>query len=229
MVADVSAAGILKGHVCIRKGRKEALVGLADTVRQHVETPAVAHAQHDLEHLFAGSGLVHQVIQGGNQGFRTLDGEALLPDKLGVQKKFKFLGPDQVRKDRAFLLGGPFGPVVVGFNVFNDPPAHLHVLDMQKLDAERAAVGFIQAGVDFAQGSAGGGQVRGGNKLGFHIIPAEPEGIRREGLVLAADFFPQDSQAGADVALERVEVGMQVAHIAKSPDHFFDAALLFIV
>ena len=65
--------------------------GLADDVDQHVQPPAVGHADHDLTRAVR-AGPVDQFVHQGNQTFPAFQGKAFLADVFGVQIAFQTLG-----------------------------------------------------------------------------------------------------------------------------------------
>ena len=199
---------------------EDLVVALAEDVRQHVEAPAVGHAEHGLAHAGVG-GLRQQRVEHGDGRLRALEREALLSQVLGVQEALERLGGVQLVEDVALLVLGRLGRRALDLRL--DPGLADRVGDVHVLDAERAAVRVAQHPEDVAEWPALGVGVAGHGEL------TEPAGLE-----LAVEV-PDRQAVGGGVELgvyldvgggERVQVGDQVAAHAVGVDELADRDLL---
>ena len=80
-------------HLFVRRGvelGEDRGVGLAQDVRQHVEPPAMRHADQHLARPDLG-GVVDELVEHRHEHVGPLDGEALLPDECAVQEMLERL------------------------------------------------------------------------------------------------------------------------------------------
>ena len=70
---------------------EDGLEGLAENVREDVEAAAVSHAEDELTYTFGGP-LLDECIEQRDERFGAFQGEALLPDELGVDEPLEELG-----------------------------------------------------------------------------------------------------------------------------------------
>ena len=77
---------------------------LAQGVDQHIQAAAVGHADHDFLHAF-GTSHLDELVHRGDKAFSALKREALLTNKLGVQKPLKTLGGCESLQNVFFLVG----------------------------------------------------------------------------------------------------------------------------
>ena len=71
---------------------------LLQHVGEHVEPPAVSHADHDLDHVRA-RGALDQPLQQRDQALGALQREALVAQELVLQELLEHLGADHLRED----------------------------------------------------------------------------------------------------------------------------------
>ena len=134
------------------KFAKDLAGGLAKNIGEHIEATAVGHAEHDLlDAEFRGA--LHHKVKAGNQRFSSLNREALLADKLGVQKVFKRNGLVELVKDVLLFVCAQDRIVVVRVNEVLNPLNNLRVADVHVLDANRTAVNGLEVVDDLAKRS----------------------------------------------------------------------------
>jgi hypothetical protein len=83
------------------EGREDALGEVADDVRQHVQTPAVRHAQSDLFDALIGRAL-DELVEERDDRLAAFEREAFLPEVLRVQKSFELLGVGEAQEQLSF-------------------------------------------------------------------------------------------------------------------------------
>ena len=180
VVFDVAGAVGLAGVEVALELAEDLADRLAHDVGQHVEPPAVGHADDDLVEFVFG-GLVQHRIQQRDDGLPAFEREAFLPDVLGLQERLERLGRVQLRED-VFLFDHR-GFLVRHLDAFLQPRPLLGVGDVHVLGADGAHVGVAQQPEHVAQ---------------LHVrLPAEPAGGER------AVQVPQGQPVG-----EHVEVGV---------------------
>ncbi len=123
---------------------------LAKHIGQHIESTPVCHAQNHFFHTQFRAALQHE-IQTWNQGLCALNGEALLADKLGVQKGFKGNGFIELVQNVPLFRLAEYGVVVVGVDKGLYPLNHFRLTHVHILHANRAAVNGLQVGHNLAQ------------------------------------------------------------------------------
>ncbi len=180
-------------------------VGLADDVRQDVETATVGHPEGDLVHAGLG-GPLQDLVQQRDCRLPAFEGEAPLPDVLGLQEGLERLGRAQPLEDVQLLgwvgtLGGAFDPLL-------DPDPLVRLLDVHVLDADPAAVGVPQDAQNVAQGH---------RPLAGEAVDGELAVEVPQGQPVADDV---EVGVAADGELERVGVGHQVAADPVGVDQF---------
>ena len=141
---------------------------LAETVDQHVQAPAVRHADHDFLHAFR-SGVQHGLVEQGDQAVAAFQRKAFLADVAGVQVFFQALGGGQLVQDAQALLVGYPVLALAGFQPFLQPAALFRVRDMNGLDADAAAVNPLAQRDDVAQFHAVRGEQCAGVELAIHV------------------------------------------------------------
>ncbi|CAI8254541.1 MAG: Uncharacterised protein [Flavobacteriia bacterium] len=126
---------------------------LAKDVAQYVQATAVRHA-HD--HLLDAQVTrpLDQNIQGRDQAFGTLHGEALLPDEFGVEKSLERDRFIEFSENAFFLIWGEVGMIVILVDLGYDPFHHFPIPDVNEFDANALAIDAQQMGLNFPQ--AGG-------------------------------------------------------------------------
>ena len=130
--------------------RQHHLVRLLQHVRQDVQSAAMGHAEDELVGL-ERRGLLHERVEQRNEGLAAFERESLLAHVLGVEELFERLGPDEPPKDVGALVVGHGRPVARRLHPLLEPRPRGFVGDVHVLDAERAAVRFLEGGHELAQ------------------------------------------------------------------------------
>ena len=110
-------------------------------MREHVQAPAVRHADHELLDADRGRRL-DQRVEHRDQGGSALEREALLPRIAHVQEFLEAVGRQDLAQDARALIGREHRVVVARLHLLLQPLAALEVGDRHVLDADRAAVGL---------------------------------------------------------------------------------------
>ena len=165
---------------------KHLLVRFSKDVGEHVESAPMRHAQNDFLNAAFGRAL-KQEIQSGNQGLATLNGEALLAHKFGVQEAFKRDRLVQLVQNLALFRQSQRRGVVVLVDESFDPVQHFRLANVHVFHPDGAAVNGFQVHDDFAQGS-GAGQTyfRSSGKNGVQVLLRQPEVFQRQGGLVGA-------------------------------------------
>src|SRR5213083_460734 len=144
VILDVAVAGRLLGEQTSLELRYDHLVGLAEHVGEHVDPPAVRHAE---DHLLDAerAGVLDQRVEEGDERVAALEREALGGRIAELEELLEALGGDQAVEDDEPVLPGEVGMVGGRLHALLEPDALLLALDVHVLDAERAAVGRLEA------------------------------------------------------------------------------------
>src|SRR5258708_288033 len=109
MILHIAASDV-QLRVGVLKFAKNFPRAFPDDIRQHVQSPAMRHAEHDfLDALFAR--FFDGQIEQGNEAFGAFQRKAFCPDKLSANE---FLERDRVRESRQYaelLLAAELEPV----------------------------------------------------------------------------------------------------------------------
>src|SRR5438552_2522846 len=210
VILDVAVPGRLLGEQTPLELRDDHLVGLAEHVGEHVDPPAVRHAEDHLLDAERAGVLDHRVKE-GDERVAALEREALGGRIAELEELLEALGADQAVEDGEPVLGGEVGTVGGRLHALLEPDALLLVLDVHVLDAERAAVGRLQARDQVADAGA----------------RAAPEAAARddavEVLVAEAELRGLEERMPRGLRRERVQVGDQVPELAVGVDQVEDA------
>src|SRR5436309_3325059 len=210
VVLDVAVAGRLLGEQAPLELRDDHLVGLAEHVGEHVDRFAVRHAE---DHLLDAEAprVLDKRVEEGTERVTALEREALGGRIAELEELLETLGCDQAVEDGEPVLGGEVGTVGGRLHALLEPDALLLVLDVHVLDAERAAVGRLQARDQVADAGA----------------RAAPEAAARddavEVLVAEAELRGLEERMPRGLRRERVQVGDQVPELAVGVDQVEDA------
>ena len=178
---------------------------LAHDVDQHVQPPAVGHADHDLLHAL-GAATVDDLVQRGDGGLAALQGEALLAGVLGVQVLLQPLrrGQPLQQAQLEVVRIGRVGARALQAGL--DPALLVHVRDVHELRADVLGVGLLEHGDDIAQGLLGLAEqvahVEGGVEVGLGQAMEGRVKVRDDGQPAQGDGVDQ----GAVVAEQAVGV-----------------------
>ncbi len=163
VIFDVTVAVEMLGSAALEFA-EDGFIGLVDDVGQHVEPAAMGHSHHHFQDA-QGRPVVHEGIEKGDEGFGAFDAEAFLARLLQGQEILKPLGHDQLVQKRLPLRTGQDGTVEDRLHSLNQPFALGLVGNAREFDAERAAIGGVQAFDQIAKGSV---------KRAFKIAMSDP-------------------------------------------------------
>src|SRR5262245_9545737 len=128
---------------------KQHAVRLAHDLREHVEAPAVRHAETDFMHAEITAAL-DDLLEGRNQRFGAVETKALGAGVFDVEEFLEAFRLDQLVEDCAFALAREGDLLVAALDAFLDPAFLRGVRDVHELDAERLAVSAAKDADDFA-------------------------------------------------------------------------------
>ena len=210
VILDVAVPGRLLGEQTPLELRDDHLVGLAEHVGEHVDPPAVRHAE---DHLLDAerAGVLDQRVEEGDERVAALEREALGGRIAELEELLEALGGDQAVEDAQPVLGGEVGTVGGRLHALLEPDALLLVLDVHVLDAERAAVGRLQARDQVADAGARAAAEAAARDDAVEILVAE------------AELRGLEERMPRGLRRERVQVGDQVPELAVGVDQVEDA------
>ena len=191
---------------------------LAQRIDEHVETAAVGHADDDLIDAESAAD-ADQFVHRHDQRFAAFEREALLADVAGVQVALERLGGRQAFEQTLLLVGAVAALAADRFEAILQPAFLGDLVHVHVLDADRAAVGFLQRVEDLAER----------RMLGNGLEGARVEGAVEVGVGQAVVRGLELGQCGTRHALERVEVGPARAEEAVGVDQLQHADLLLVV
>src|SRR3954464_11728518 len=93
---------------------------LAHNLRQHVEPPAVGHADDDVLHPERATAL-DDLLERGDHGLGAVEAEALSAGEFQIAEFLEALGLDQLVEDRALALTREGDLLVRPFDALLDP------------------------------------------------------------------------------------------------------------
>src|SRR5207249_4340192 len=174
VVLDVAVAGRLLGEQAALELRDDHLVGLAEHVGEHVDPPAVRHAE---DHLLDAEAprVLDQRVEEGNERVTALEREALGGRIPELEELLEALRDDQAVEDAQPVLGGEVGMGGGRLHALREPDALLLVLDVHVLDAERAAVGRLEARDQVADAGARAAAEAAARDDAVEVLVAEAE------------------------------------------------------
>ena len=122
---------------------EDRLVADADDVGEHVEPPAVRHADHHLARALVGR-VTDDDVEHRHHRVEALDAEPLLAQVGLVQEALEGLDADQPLEQRDAVLGLHRPPVLAGLDHAAQPDALGVRGDVLDLVGDRAGVGLLQ-------------------------------------------------------------------------------------
>jgi hypothetical protein len=144
-------------HVLRQSGalelREDHLVGLVEHVGEHVEPPAVRHAEHHLDRVEARRFLDERVEE-RDQGLAALQRVAPLAGEPHLEEVLQHLRGDQTLENAAPLLGCQVWPVALRLHALLQPGAPGLVRHREVFDAEAPGVGLRQGRHQLPQAAA---------------------------------------------------------------------------
>ena len=211
VVLHVAAAAVQMG-VDIRELTENLLRALAHDVREHVEPAAMRHAQHDLFHA-VGRRLLDRQDEQRDQALGPLERKTLRADELLLDELFENHRVRQAGEDADLLIAAQGAPVLADLHALLQPLAHLLIVDVHELHADRTAVGVPQAAEHRAD--RGGGAA--GQRLRRHRTA---EVVRAQAVIGGIEFRRLRPRQ-----VQRVDGRDHVAAHAVRPDHLVNAIL----
>ena len=150
VVLDVARAVVVVGGGAAAELGEDRAIGLVHHVREHVQAPAVRHADRDLLHAELGRA-PHDLLERRDRRFGAVEAEALGADPLAVDEALERLGRGEVVEDLDLALALEHHLVLDALDALLDPRALRGILDVHVLDADDAAVDAAQRADDLAQ------------------------------------------------------------------------------
>ena len=210
VVLDVAGAALGdRGHRLERRGALELgedrVVGAAEVVGEHVQPPAVGHADHDLARTVGGRQL-DQLVEHRHRHVEALDRELVLAEVGLVHEALERVDLDQAPEQPLALLGRERLAEGARLDVLAQPHALAVGGDVLDLIGDRAAVGLAQVGQ------------RIGERRPRHVH------VQDLGRDLGLDLRRQPERLGVEARIalglgaERVKACRQVAVAAEAAD-----------
>jgi hypothetical protein len=133
------------GHLRVNsfEFRDDVAVRHAERVREHIEAPAMRHADGDFTRAGCGSAFDGEV-EHGHHHVGALDREALRAEVCAMDELLQRLDFRQAAQQPLLFLGAEWLTVRAGFDLFAQPFARLRILEMLVLVADRARVRVLQ-------------------------------------------------------------------------------------
>ena len=150
---------------------------LAERIDEHVEAPAVCHADHELLHA-GRAPVLQQLVEHRNQAIAALQRKSRLADVLGMQIAFQRLCRRQTLEDVLAVRRVVGGRRARRFQAFLDPAFLRHIAHVHVFGADGAAIGVLQQLHDILQLHLARPDQRTGAEHGFHIGVAQA--VKRE-------------------------------------------------
>jgi hypothetical protein len=155
-----------------------------DGVCEHVQPPAMGHAQHDLARAFLGA-LLDQLVDHRHERVEAFDRELLLAEERLVQVALERLDLRQALEQRALLVGVKRGPVRAPLDRLAQPDATVVPGDVLDLVGDRAAVGLLKVGERVRERLARNGDAQDRRGDLPHQLGRQVHGLRVERRVAA--------------------------------------------
>ena len=212
MVLHVAAAGRERRRPRLVELGEDLLQVLADDVREHIQSAAVRHAEHELLHAERRARL-EQLVEDRDERLAALEAEALLAHIAVGEEVLEAVGLEELGEDALLRVGAELRLVARGFEALREPCLALEAADVRELDAHRAAVGLLEAGDDVAEQRGVVERER-----------ARVERLRERGVV-EADGLEREHLGERTRGAERIELRREVAEGAVAADQLVDARL----
>ena len=145
MVLDVPGAHF-GGHLAVKLVKQIPRV-LAQNIDQHVQAPAVRHADHGLQHPL-GAEPLQQLVQAGNQGLPALQPKPLDARIAAVQVLLQPLGGGQPLQDGSLVRRRQPPTGALHLQAGLHPELLRRLGQMHVLGADAAAIEHLQGGDD---------------------------------------------------------------------------------
>ena len=175
-------------------------------VGEHVEPPAVGHADDDLFDAELAAAL-DDLLQRRYHGFRAVDAEALGASVLHLAELLERLRLDQLVEDRAPPLGREADVLLLALDAVLDPAFCAGLGDVHELHTDVPAIGAAQDAQDLAHGRRLETEHAVDEDRPVEVGIREAVGL---GLELAVHLAVGEA--------ERIEIGGEMAHDAVGAD-----------
>ena len=130
---------------------KNLAIGLGQQIGEHVQPPAMGHAEHDLLHAQLPAAF-DDLFQRGDHRFAAIDTETLGAEKAHAGEFLEAFRLDQLVQDGALAFRGEGNLLVRSFDAALQPVLLLRIVDVHELIADGPAIGAAQIGHDLARG-----------------------------------------------------------------------------
>jgi hypothetical protein len=190
---------------------------LAQGIDQHVEAAAVGHADHHFLHADRAGG-ADQLVHGEDQGFATLEREALLANIFRVQVALQRFGMGQLHQEALLVLRRVGRGRTDRFQLALQPALLADVRKVHEFGTDRAAEGLPAGFEHLAQGGFAGNCGEGAGLEYLAEVSLGKAVVRRLEL----------RDRGPFAALERIELRPAIAEEAVGVDQLQHLDLLAV-
>ena len=118
------------------------LIRFLHDIDQHIEAPAVGHADHNFLDPQLTAGLDHR-LQRRDDGLGSIQSEPFGADEFAAQEFFELFGFHQFLQDRQLALICEMDFLVPAFDAFLDPGLFLRPADVHKFNPDRGTIGAV--------------------------------------------------------------------------------------
>ena len=150
VVLHVAAAAVHAGLEALFEPGEDFFRRHAQDRVENRKPAAVRCADDELLDAVA-AGAVDEEVQAGDDRFGAFERESLLAHERLVQHMLQGLGPQQILENDPFLLDGQGRLVPRRFHFLDQPAPDVLVLDVEELDADGSAIGFLERRDDLPQ------------------------------------------------------------------------------
>ena len=178
---------------------KNLAVRLVHHIGEHVQPPAMGHAEHDVLRAQLTAAF-DDLFQRRDHGFAAIYAEALGADKFGCAEPFEGFRLDQLVENRLLAFRREGNAFVGALDPALQPILPLRIVDVHEFVADSAAIGPPQKLHDLARGRGFQPHDTVGEDGPFHVL--RPKTVKR-GLqlrMILAAFKPQGIEIGFEMA-----------------------------
>src|SRR5260370_20816407 len=178
---------------------KDGAVRLGHDLRQHVESAAVRHADHDFTNAERAAAL-DDLLERRNHRFAAVQPEAFGSGELYIAEFLEALGFHEFIEDGAFAFTRERNLLIRAFDAFLDPALLRGAGDMEEFDAERLTIRSAQNADDLAYGAEFEPEHVVEKDAAIEIALAETVRSRIELFLVLGRFEPERIEHGVEVA-----------------------------
>ena len=180
VILDVTGAAIKRGVALVPfELRQDHFVRAPHRVRQHIQAPAVRHAEHQVAHGRLAGEFDHEV-EHRNHDVDAFNREAFGAEVRLVEESLHPLDRGQPRQDHVRLIGRERSAMHPRLDLFAQPEPLLVRCEMLHLVRDRSAVGLLQVRQRLGQRSAGYADAQDLGRDRRHDLGRQSEGGRIE-------------------------------------------------